>query len=244
MKKTVILVGGAAIGLGFLQKLESAHRSGICDLLGAIPGHKSEAINPIISRYACERGIKVAMRLPEFPAPDIIVSAGNHIIFTPEQLSKSLVINLHAAPLPEYAGSAAMSWAILNDAKEFGVTFHYASEILDGGEYFHFESFPIDSDMTAGDIDRRCTEVAIDTFGRNLSKFLNPLPTKRIPKGTRPPYKRTELEPFREIDLSWPPEKIWKHIRAFDCDGILKPAFVRVAGHEVYLTARSRGTWI
>jgi Methionyl-tRNA formyltransferase len=236
--KSVLFVGGARVGVEFLNILYEAHQASVCNLIGAVPGHLAEKVDPKIEPFARDRNIPVCANLAGFPAPDLIISAGNHIIFTAETLAKSRVINLHAAPLPEYAGSACMAWAILNCERTFGLTFHYPTEKLDRGEFIFKRTFPIDDEITSGELDKLVTQIAVSTFRQQLSTFLRLLPGTPLPPASRPPYSRSELEPHREIDLSWPQERIWRHVRAFDCEGILKPAFVRIAGREVYLTAR------
>ena len=57
-------------------------------------------------------------------------------------------------------------------------------------------------------------------------------------------YRRGDIERFREIDLGWPAERVWRHVRACDWEGVLPPAFIRLDGREVFLTARPRGTWL
>ena len=243
--KRVAFVGGAFVGLGFLKALVRAHGDGSIQLVGAIAGHKGEKQAPLIEPYATAKGFPVFKKPEELPDPDIIVSAGNHIIFSKAILARCRVINFHAAPLPSYAGSGAMAWAILNDEKQFGVTFHDATEALDAGAYFWFEPFPIDPAWTAGELDAMCGKTGIDAFAKNLTAFFTgSLPAIEIPKGDKPPYKRADLEQYREVDLSWPRDKVLRHVRAFDWDGILQPAFFRLGDQTIYLTMRVRGRWI
>ena len=53
--------------------------------------------------------------------------------------------------------------------------------------------------------------------------------------------KRSALEPYREIDLSWPQKKTWGHVRAFDWESVLNSAYTELGGKSVYLFARSPG---
>ncbi|MBT7250517.1 MAG: hypothetical protein HN877_15055 [Rhodospirillaceae bacterium] len=64
---------------------------------------------------------------------DCVVSAGNGHLFTADQLAapNNGVINFHAAPLPDYRGSAAPAFAILEGCENFGITFHKMIEELD-----------------------------------------------------------------------------------------------------------------
>jgi hypothetical protein len=89
--------------------------------------------------------------LEAVPDCDLIFSAGNHHIFKAAEIAKAKrgIINFHAAPLPEYAGSAVPAFAILNEESQFGVTFHYVIPEIDAGDILHVERFPIDAHWTA-----------------------------------------------------------------------------------------------
>src|SRR4030066_979230 len=43
-------------------------------------------------------------------------------------------INCHAGALPYYRGRNILNWALINDAREFGVTVHYVNEGIDTGD--------------------------------------------------------------------------------------------------------------
>lgn len=97
---------------------------------------------------------------------DYLISVVNGRILTPKTLSLAtkMNINFHNAPLPKYAGVHAVSWAILNEEKQHGVTWHEMVPAIDGGDILEQSIFAIDADETALSLSVKCYEEAIRTF--------------------------------------------------------------------------------
>jgi methionyl-tRNA formyltransferase len=49
-------------------------------------------------------------------------------------LLRYFAINYHNSPLPKYAGLYATSSAILNDEKQYAITWHIMSEVINAGK--------------------------------------------------------------------------------------------------------------
>lgn len=79
-------------------------------------------------------------------------------------LATNAAINYHNSPLPKYAGLNATTWAIINDEKEHGVTWHVISNTIDEGDIVKQRHFPIDPDDTAFTLNLHCYEEAIQSF--------------------------------------------------------------------------------
>ena len=47
---------------------------------------------------------------------------------------KHLAVNYHDGPLPRYAGTHSTSWAIFNNEKKHGITWHVMTETVDAGD--------------------------------------------------------------------------------------------------------------
>lgn len=248
---SIAFVGGGEVGCAFLDILVQAHDEGGCRVAAVVPGNKGKESRHDIAERARRSALQVLDGLAALESMgsniDLVVSAGNHLIFSASQIAQPRlgIVNFHAAPLPKYRGSACPAFAILGGEAKFGATFHLVAPEIDAGPIIHEEVFALTEDMTAGDVDRTCIAVGTEAF-RNL---LNPLmhgrlsPRQPAPPST-PPYRRKDLDAYREIDLSWPEERIWRHVRAFDWPNILQPAFARVGHRKVHLTARARGTWL
>lgn len=97
---------------------------------------------------------------------DYIFSIVNSYILSNEilNLSKNGAINYHNSPLPKYAGLNSTIWAIINDEKEHGVTWHVISNKIDEGDIVKQRLFPIDEDDTAFTLNLHCYEEAIQSF--------------------------------------------------------------------------------
>lgn len=102
---------------------------------------------------------------------DYLFSIVNSYILTPTILSyaKKLAINYHNGPLPRYAGVHAPAWAILNEEKTHGVTWHVLSHIVDGGDILKQSIIQIDEHETGLSLSVKCYQHALDSFAELLS---------------------------------------------------------------------------
>ena len=76
--------------------------------------------------------------------------------------------NFHDGPLPRFAGLNAPVWAILEDERSFGVTWHEITAGADEGVIHAQSSFPIDANETALSLNTKCFEAGLATFGEML----------------------------------------------------------------------------
>lgn len=106
---------------------------------------------------------------------DYLISAVNSKILNYEALglARKMNINFHNAPLPKYAGIHAISWAIINEEKQYGVTWHEMTSQIDGGDILEQSIFPIDGNETAYTLSVKCYEEAIKSFERLIIKIKN-----------------------------------------------------------------------
>lgn len=80
---------------------------------------------------------------------DLLVSMSFDQIFKSRliEFPRDCAINCHAGKLPFYRGRNILSWALINDEKEFGITVHYIDTGIDTGDIIEQKVFPItDSD--------------------------------------------------------------------------------------------------
>ncbi|MET4608676.1 methionyl-tRNA formyltransferase [Bradyrhizobium sp. JR4.1] len=121
-------------------------------------------------------------------------------------------INLHPAPLPEYRGSRGRTHAILNGDESFGVTVHYLSEQLDGGDIIGELRFPILDLETASSLDTRTQHYGYVLFCESWLRLLDGSATRRsqselITEGKREAHlyttrMTTELLMSKEVQRS------------------------------------------
>ena len=248
-QRKIVLFAGGEVGLAFCRHLTRNELKSELALVGMLVVGRGDEDRQRLIDYANENGVPV-LREPSdiISLPNLWMgfSVGNSVILKPDviKVPRHGIINFHAAPLPRFRGSAAPAFAIMEDHGEFGVTFHKLVEELDAGPIVATRAFEICDDATANEVDARCISVGIECFGEMLLDFINLNFSESPNCPDRPPYRRNEMEQHREIDLRWPREKIWKHVRACDWNGVLKPAFANFGSKRIYLTARQRGEWI
>jgi len=169
-----------------------------------IPVHEIENIN---EETALIKSLK----------PDIIVMCGWRQIVNPEILNipPKGFIAIHPTLLPLGRGPAPLINTILEGHKESGASMFYADNSLDGGDIIGQKKFIIGKNDYAADLYRKMTKAE-----KALIKIYLPLVAEgkasRVPQDEKKAtyfQKRTMKD--NEIDLSSPPEKIFRKIRAF-----------------------------
>ena len=138
-------------------------------------GHQIRAIvssDSSIQRWATDHGVACVA-----PGPDLVSRLGTEpfdYLFSVVNLAvlardmlllpRRAAINFHDGPLPAYAGLNVTSWALLNQEREHGVSWHVMSDRVDGGDILAEARFPIAADDTALTLNARCYEAAVATF--------------------------------------------------------------------------------
>lgn len=79
--------------------------------------------------------------------------------------------NLHPAPLPEYAGLNAVSWAVHEGASAFGSTLHWMVPRIDAGPIAYAKRFAIDEDVSAGRLMSRTVQEGLGLLDQLLAQL-------------------------------------------------------------------------
>ena len=82
--------------------------------------------------------------------------------------AKKYAINYHDGPLPRYAGTHATSWALLNDEKKHGISWHIINEKVDVGDILQQSFFKITKSETTFSLNLKCFQAAISSFTKLL----------------------------------------------------------------------------
>ena len=173
---------------------------------------------------------------------DFLISIQYHEILKQKHIdcAKNLAVNLHMAPVPEYRGCNQFSFAIIDNAKEFGTTLHVLGTGIDSGDILFENRFPISTNETVVSLHKKTTQKSIELFEENIKDILTgnyvPTPQKSF-KNIRPFgfHLRNEINHIKQIDLSWDEEKIDRHVRATYFPPFAPP-FVIVNGKKVELS--------
>jgi methionyl-tRNA formyltransferase len=113
-------------------------------------GSAAERVREYINRYAPAMLFAHPGALA-FVDYDYLISINNiHIIPKEYLLKAKLALNMHPAPLPEYAGLYCHYWALENGEDEFGATVHVMSPSIDTGDIVSQKRFMVDGSDAKG----------------------------------------------------------------------------------------------
>jgi len=90
-------------------------------------------------------------------------------------------INFHDGPLPAYAGLNTPAWALMNQEKQYGISWHNVTAGVDEGELLKQELFEVSASETSLSINTKCFAAAIESF---------PVLVDELVAGTTQPVKQ------------------------------------------------------
>ncbi len=105
--------------------------------------------------------------------PDLVISVSCPQIFGREllELPRLGCINVHSALLPDYRGVLPTFWVLARGEARTGVTVHFMSPGIDGGEIIAQEKLLISPDETLHSLMRRCKSAAAVLILETVSRF-------------------------------------------------------------------------
>lgn len=166
---------------------------------------------------------------------DIFVSMSFNQILKKQiiNLAPKGFINCHAGALPYYRGRNILNWALINDAKEFGVTVHYVNEGIDTGDIITQRKSAIsDSDTYATLLDRAielCADTLLESLVEIASGNVHARPQSEIhPVGF---YCGRRVQGDEWIDWNWSSRRIFNFVRGITTPG--PGARTVLNGHEL-----------
>lgn len=245
--KDIVFLGGKEIGYDCLDYLlRNAGSLGGRVVAVLTNNRKISASNlPGIKDLCREYGIPVINSLDEFlkiADVDILVSVQYHEILKPQHIrkAKQIAVNLHMAPLPEYRGCNQFSFAIIDEAKEFGTTFHRMEEKIDGGDILFEKRFAIPADCHVSWLYEKTYRESALLFKESIGKIIEGnysiIPQSSFSgKRNSSFHLRGDIEKIKKIDLNWDNEKILRYFRATYFPPF-SPPFAMVDGKKVEIT--------
>lgn len=154
---------------------------------------------------------------------DLFVSMSFNQIFRSNILNLPPLgaINCHAGKLPFYRGRNVITWAIINDEPEFGVTVHYINEGIDTGDIIRQACFPItDADDYASILTiayTACAKLLVESIHDILNKKVVRVPQSTIhPLGFYCPRRKLGDE---RINWNTSSREIFNFVRALSSPG-------------------------
>ncbi|MFG3256161.1 formyltransferase family protein [Streptomyces sp. NPDC048172] len=217
-------------------------------------GHDIRAVitsDPDVAAWAEDRKIAAVAQGPgvtvdvsSLDAVDFLFSVGNYFIVPGELLAlpREFALNVHDSPLPRLAGRYATSWAIADEEKEHGVTWHVMAPLFDSGDVVKQCRFPLGSAETAASLDIRCFLTAVTLF----EELVDELATGRYVRTPQDLSRRTQHtlreRPDSVISWEWPARRVDAAVRATDFGSRDNPFGVTRlrAGDAFFIPLRSR----
>ncbi len=116
--------------------------------------------------YSADLSKKAIISLLEAYKFDYLFSIVNGIILDRKILAlpTKMTINYHDSLLPKYAGVYATYWALINDEKEHGISWHKVDQGIDTGNILVQKKVKIDGEDTSNLLNAKCYDAAIEAF--------------------------------------------------------------------------------
>ncbi len=159
--------------------------------------------------------------LLHFDRPDFLISVQYHKILRQQHIdmAKNLAINLHMAPLPDYRGCNQFSFAIIDEAVEFGTTLHEINTGIDSGDIIFERRFEIEPKCMVADLYERTLDESRILFESQIGNVFSgkyektPQISLYQERGTSIHYRK-EIDQIKKFERSWGEEKILRFFRA------------------------------
>ncbi|MEY8392534.1 formyltransferase family protein [Lachnospiraceae bacterium 45-W7] len=182
---------------------------------------------------------ELSVCLADIREPALLISAINPWIIPGKVLQNQnlLAVNCHQALLPEHPGRNAEMWAIYEQDKKTGITWHIIRPQVDGGEILIQKEIPITKKDTSFQIFRKQINLAQEAFLEILEQLLKGT-VKGMPQTGEQPQIRYSWETPEEgrLNTGWPFEKISAFLRALDYGGleIVKKPYIEKDGKSIF----------
>ena len=179
MKKIVVLFSGEGKNLhNIIEKLHGKSCEVVCAITNKTDAKGLEGLhvkNEVLehtsfsSREAYDTEL---VKLIQNFKPDLVVLAGFMRILTPIFTQQIKAINLHPSLLPKHKGGNAIEDSFLSDDKEGGISVHWVTDELDGGEVIAQMSFEKSKDETLESFTCKIKELEYQLLPQTIEKIL------------------------------------------------------------------------
>ena len=170
-------------------------------------------------------GAGLAERLT--PGFDWLFSVANLSVLPEAVLSMATkgAVNFHDGPLPRYAGLNAPVWALLNDERQHGITWHLIEPEVDAGDIIEQVLFDITPDDTAFSLNARCYASGIDSFPAVVAALESGVPARRKQDLALRTLCLRDDRPAGagRLDFTLPAADLLRRVRAMDHGGYWNP---------------------
>ena len=181
MKRIVILFSGEGTNLlNLIDKLQDTSvfiAAAICNRPKAkgITKARERGVNVDIIDHTLfgsreEFDTRLVSKIEEY-APDLVVMAGFMRILTPVFTDTVKAINLHPSLLPKFKGAKAIERSFESTEKLGGVSVHWVSGELDGGEVIAQRSFEKENNETLESFTKKIHEIEYELLPETVERL-------------------------------------------------------------------------
>lgn len=234
------------LGYQTLQAILAAQKTTVptAELVGVVVSSK-DSWRPQILELVKDTQVKI---FTDLEPVTVVADVGLCVAF-PHKLDSVMlatcrqgVLNLHFAPLPAYRGSGTLTWALINQEPEFGVTLHWMDEKLDTGPIIERSHFPLPPEVPIEILETRLEKHAWEF----LESWLDRIMEGELPAGTpqsqliqdtgiHPRFcTKASVVELYQLSLTWPAEKIMRYLRALPVKKDRRPFFM-IENQKVWL---------
>ncbi len=238
--KKIVFLGAKNIGYDCLLYLNENSKKLGYKIVGVLTNKRGKEI----INYCSENYLPLLNDLDEYlllEHVDIAISIQYHEILKKKHIKKAkdIIVNLHMAPLPEYRGCNQFTFAILDDAKEFGTTIHKLEEGIDSGGIISEKRFSIPKNVWVKELYDKTYSKSLELFKETLPALINEEykikpQNKYLGFRTTSLHFRKEINDVKKLSLSWTKDKIEKYVRSSYMPGF-EPPFFLIDGKKVLL---------
>lgn len=136
---------------------------------------------------------------------DYLFSVVNSKIISEKILNnvKKMAINYHDGPLPRYGGANATGFAIINNEKKHGITWHIINKLIDGGAILIQSIFDIDPDETTLTLNVKCYQHGLKAFEKLMLSLQEGKQTKTKQHLDERLYNSLDKKPLYNGWVDW-----------------------------------------
>ena len=172
----ILLAGGQNIGVAILRFLREQNYS-VVGIIARSDDTGQDGVFPSLKKlttmleyddipviFPDDVNAPRVLEFIEASGADVLISAMYNRIFKKGIIDyfepKLGIINIHYAPLPRYCGFWPEMWAIWNQEKNFGITYHYVDRGIDTGKILYQRKIDITADETRPSLYHKCDRAA------------------------------------------------------------------------------------
>ncbi len=172
--------------------------------------------------------------IKEYETNSILLSISWKFLFSKRTIKSfsGRAINFHPGLLPSYKGCFSTSWALINNEKEVGYTYHFINEAFDTGNIILRNIIKIEDDDDAYSLNHKIFQQGLSFLGDVLEKIDSEGEVQED-KGN---YYPNKVPLGGEIQIDWDHDFVKRFIKAMYFPPH-RPATIKINNKEIDITS-------